>query len=303
METIHNTVLATFNSLGLRNGVATLLVAGIILFVALLADIVSKRILLSGLSAIIGKTKTQVDDLLLQKKVFHRLSHMAPAFVIYWASELLFPALPTVQSGIRAVCIAYMVIIGALVIESCLSVFENILSKSQPKQSVVIRSSIQVLKIALYLLTGIFVLATLMDKSPWAFISGIGAMTAILMLVFKDSILGFVASVQVSFGDMVRPGDWIEMPKYGADGNVIDVSLNTIRIQNWDNTIVSVPTYSLVSDSFKNWRGMSESGGRRIKHTLTIDMNSVSFCKPEQLDQLKQITILNDYLSQKESEI
>jgi miniconductance mechanosensitive channel len=155
----------------------------------------------------------------------------------------------------------------------------------------------------LAVLTVVLIISRLLDKSPWALLSGIGALTAVIMLVFKDSILGFVASVQLTTNDMVRRGDWIEMPKYGADGDVIEVSLNTVKVQNWDKTISTIPTYQLMQDTFKNWRGMSESGGRRIKRALYIDMNSIAFCDEEMLRRFEKIELLKDYLHEKRHEV
>jgi miniconductance mechanosensitive channel len=147
------------------------------------------------------------------------------------------------------------------------------------------------------------VIGTLMNKSPGALITGLGAVSAIILLIFRDSILGFVAGMQLTFNDMVRRGDWIEMPKYGADGDVIDVTLNTVKVQNWDKTVTMIPTYALVSDSFKNWRGMQDSGGRRIKRAINIDMNSVKFCTEEMIERFSKIQYITEYIREKEEEL
>jgi miniconductance mechanosensitive channel len=152
-------------------------------------------------------------------------------------------------------------------------------------------------------MSGIFIVSILTDKSPWGVLSILGGFTVVLMLVFKDTILGFVASIQLSGHDMVRIGDWIEMPKYGADGDVIDVSIHTVKVRNWDKTITTIPTYGLVSDAFKNWRGMSESGGRRIKRALHIDMSSIKFCTDEMLERFNKFDFIKDYIAQKQEEI
>jgi miniconductance mechanosensitive channel len=154
-----------------------------------------------------------------------------------------------------------------------------------------------------WLFTVIVIIATLLDKSPWALLGGLGALTAVLMLVFKDSIMGLVASIQISALNLVRVGDWVEIPKYGTDGDVIEISLNTIRVQNWDKTISSVPTYALISDGFKNWRGMSESGGRRIKRSVRIDLNSIGFLSDSDFESLTKVQALAPYLSSRKSEI
>jgi miniconductance mechanosensitive channel len=160
-----------------------------------------------------------------------------------------------------------------------------------------------VIKIVVFLLAALTVISILMDKSPWLFVSGIGAMTAVLILVFKDTILSLVASIQITSNDMVHVGDWIEMPQYGADGDVIDVALHTLKIQNWDKTITTVPTHALISGSFKNWRGMSLSGGRRIKRSLFIDMASIRFLEPEEVQSFQAFALLRDYIQEKREEI
>jgi miniconductance mechanosensitive channel len=152
-------------------------------------------------------------------------------------------------------------------------------------------------------MAGIFIVSILTDQSPWGILSVLGGFTVVLMLVFKDTILGFVASIQLSGHDMVRVGDWIEMPKYGADGDVIDVTIHTVKVRNWDKTITTIPTYGLVSDAFKNWRGMSESGGRRIKRSMHIDMSSIKFCTDEMLEHFEKFELLKEYLQQKKEEL
>jgi miniconductance mechanosensitive channel len=171
-------------------------------------------------------------------------------------------------------------------------------SKSKP-----IKGYLQVFKIILFLIGAIFVISMLIGRSPLYLLTGLGAFSAVLLLIFRDPILGLVGGIQISANDMVRPGDWIVMNKSGADGVVTDISLTTVKVQNWDKTITTIPTYSLVSESFVNWRGMEESGGRRIKRSINIDMNSVKFASPEQLTQLKKIKLVNNYLQKKEKEL
>jgi len=166
-----------------------------------------------------------------------------------------------------------------------------------------IRSYTDAAKIIAYIMAAIFVISILTGKSPWGILSVLGGFTVVLMLVFKDTILGFVASIQLSGHDMVRVGDWIEMPKYGADGDVIEVTINTVKVRNWDKTVTTIPTYTLVSDSFKNWRGMSESGGRRIKRSLYIDMNSVKFCTDAMLERFGGYQLIGDYVRTRKEEI
>ncbi len=171
-------------------------------------------------------------------------------------------------------------------------------SKTRP-----IKGYIQVAKIFLYVVGGVSVLTTLMGRSPWGVLSGIGAMTAVILFVFKDTILGLVAGMQLAWNDMLRPGDWIAMPKYGADGTVTDISLHTVKVQNWNKTVATVPTYALISESFVNWRGMEESGGRRIKRSISIDLSSIKFCTEEMLDRFEKFQFLTEYIRSKREEI
>tara|TARA_Y100000589_G_scaffold141729_1_gene135282 strand:- start:879 stop:1697 length:819 start_codon:yes stop_codon:yes gene_type:complete len=161
----------------------------------------------------------------------------------------------------------------------------------------------QLMRLIVYILGGIYIISVLVDKSPMGIFSALGAMSVVLMLVFKDTILGFVGSIQIAANDMVKVGDWVEFPKFGADGDVIEIKLQTVKVQNWDKTITTIPTYSFVSDAFKNWRGMSESGGRRIKRSINIDMNSVKFCDKKLQEKLSKIQLLKEYFEQKEIEI
>ena len=164
-------------------------------------------------------------------------------------------------------------------------------------------SYMQLVRLIVYILGGIYIISILVNKSPFGIFSALGAMSVVLMLVFKDTILGFVGSIQIAANDMVKIGDWVEFPKYGADGNIIEIKLQTVKVQNWDKTITTVPTYSFVSDAFKNWRGMSESGGRRIKRSISIDMNSVKFCNEALQEKLENIDLLKTYFQNKKSEI
>ncbi|GAH18978.1 unnamed protein product, partial [marine sediment metagenome] len=188
----------------------------------------------------------------------------------------------------------YMILVGLYAFNSFLNAAVDIYRSFEISRQRPIKGYIQVIKIIISVFVGIIALATIMDRSPWLLLSGLGAMTAVLILVFKDSILGLIASVQLSGNDMVRIGDWIEMPKYGADGDVIDVTLHTVKVQNWDKTITTIPAYAMIADSFKNWRGMAESGGRRIKRAVNIDMRSIRFCTPQMLDRFEKYQLITD---------
>jgi miniconductance mechanosensitive channel len=190
-----------------------------------------------------------------------------------------------------------------MVVYSFLNAVNDIYCNYEISRQRPIKGYLQVIQIILTIFVVISIIATLFDRPIWPLITGLGAMTAVLILVFKDSILGLVASILISTNDMVRIGDWIEMPQYGADGDVVDISLTTVKVQNWDKTIATIPTYALISDSFKNWRGMSESGGRRIKRAIRIDMNSIKFCDPAMLDRFEKYQLITDYVKSRRQEI
>ncbi len=274
-----------------------------ILIVAIIADIVTNRIMVRSIRAVVRRTKTHWDDAFINHNVFARLAHIVPALLIYSLAPLPFPKSPDIVDWIKRAAIAYMVLVGLLVINAiisaCLSIYQTTdISRQKP-----LKSYAQVLKIITTVVGAILVLATLLNRSALGILGGLGAMTAIIILVFKDSILGFVAGIQLAANDMVRKGDWIEMSKFGADGEILDISLTTIKIQNWDKTITTIPTYSLVADSFKNWRGMSESRSRRIKRSFHIDMNSIRFCTPEEIERFTRIDYLQTHIQKRKQEI
>ena len=280
---------------------AVLILAAVL--VAFLVDLISRTILLAVISAVVRKTPTTWDDILVEQGVFTRLSHIVPALVLHFAVPFIFPAADLLSSLLQRSILVYMIIVTLLVINSLISAVGAIYRSYEISKSRPIKGYLQVVKIFVVVIGTVLVITTLLNKSPLGLLSGIGALSAVTLLVFRDSILGLVASVQLSGNDMVRIGDWISVPSYGADGDVIDITLQTVTVQNFDKTIVTVPIYSLVSSSFKNWRGMSESGGRRIKRSLSIDMNSVSFCTNEMIERFRKIDILNDYIEGKLAEI
>jgi len=270
---------------------------------ALLANFITKFVILRIVHHFIKRSRTTWDDVLIEKKVFSKLSHLAPAIVIYAMAPLVFEAYPTASEAMRLVSQIYIVMVALLVIDSFLNAVVEICRRYEFSRKIPIRGFIQVVKIVLYFLGGIFILSLIVSEGPAKILAGMGAMTAILMLVFKDSILGFVAGIQLSVNKMVHVGDWIEMPKYGADGDVIDITLTTVKVQNWDKTISTIPAYALIADSFKNWRGMSESGGRRIKRSIYIDMNSIRFCDEKMLDKFKKFQHIVDYIETMKKEV
>jgi miniconductance mechanosensitive channel len=274
-----------------------------VVLLAWLANLLTKRVLLRVIRSAVKRSDTRWDDALVEKRLFNRAAHIAPAVVIYLAAGVPFEELPAWISATQSAATIYMLIVGALVIDALLNGVVSIYRTFDVAQRVPIRGFVQVVKVVVYFAIGIFVLSTLLNESPKFFLGGMGALTAVLMLVFKDPILGFVGGIQLTTNDMVRIGDWIALPKFGADGTVIDVSLTTVKVQNWDQTITMIPTYALISDSFKNWRGMSDAGGRRICRSLNIDVSSIRFCSDEMLDGYRKIEFIREYLERMEAEV
>jgi miniconductance mechanosensitive channel len=275
----------------------------IILVLSYLVNIIAKRVILAGVSRLIKSSSSSWDDIFLKNKVFKKLSHIAPAMVIYLLIPLAFPDSTFFVSLVKDGTIIYMIIITLMVLDSFLNTCHDIYQTFEVSKEIPIKGIVQAIKIILIFIGGIMILSTITNKAPLYFLSGLGALTAVLMLIFKDAILGFVAGIQLSANNMVHKGDWIEMPQFGADGDVLDVSLTTVKVQNWDKTITTIPTYSLISHSFRNWRGMQESGGRRIKRALFIDMTSIKFCDREELERFSRIQYISEYIERKNAEL
>jgi len=283
--------------------ITTVILATVVTGLAILADIISKRIIVLGIQQIVKRTKTTRDDILVKRKVFTRLSHIVPALIIFYTADFIFSNYPTFIEILKAAMNIYIVVIFLLVIDSLINALHEIYHTLPVSMNRPIKGYVQVVKIFFYFIAIILILSILLGQSPKGLLAGLGALAAVLLLVFKDTILGFVASIQLSANKMVAPGDWIEMPDHNADGTVLEISLNTVKVQNWDKTIITIPTYSLVSESFSNWRGMEESGGRRIKRSINIDMKSVSFCDENMLKKFNKIHLLKDYIAEKKKEI
>lgn len=275
----------------------------VVLVLAWLGNFIAKRIILSAVHQIVKFTKSEWDDAFVESRVFTRLSHLVPAMVINAFGDDVFGKTPDVLAGVNASVNIYLIFILLSVFFAILDAIRLISERGKNTAGMPIKGFFQALKLVATVLGLILVLSTILGKSPVYLLSGLGALTAVLLLVFRDAILGFVAGIMISVNNMVRVGDWIEMPKAGADGDVIDVSLTTVKVQNWDKTITTIPTYNLISDSFKNWRGMSESGGRRIKRSLFLDVQSIRFADEELIERWGRIDLLKEYLSSKREEI
>ena len=243
------------------------------------------------------------DDAFASARVFGKLANIAPALAIYFGVELIPNLDDDVDSFVRRVAVSGVVLATAMAASAALNALNIIYSQTEKYRQRPIKGYLQVVNIVIYAMAALAIVATLLDKSPWIFVSGIGALAAVLLLVFKDTILSLVASVQIASNDMIQLGDWIEMPQAGVDGDVIDVALHTVKVQNWDKTISTVPTYKFIGESFKNWRGMSDSGGRRIKRSLHLDLNSIRFLAEDEVGHLERWGLLHDYLAEKSTEI
>ncbi len=271
----------------------------ILLLISIIVFLISKKILTKFLNQLFKRTSTQIDDKLVAQGFFTRLIYLIPLVII---NNFAFNFSPF-ELWIYKFSQAGMVVAVLLSLNALLNSINDIYSKSKYAQTLHIKSYVQILKLILNILGSIIVIAIISGKSPLYLLSGVGALTAVLMLVFKDTILSFVASIQINSNDLFKIGDWIEAPQFGADGDVIDIALHTVKIQNWDKTISIIPTYKLIDSSFKNWRGMTESGGRRIKRSIFIDQNSICFCSSAELENYKSIELLKPYLEQRITEV
>ncbi|MGI9286780.1 MAG: mechanosensitive ion channel family protein [Pseudomonadales bacterium] len=270
---------------------------------ALLADWIAKRLLLRFVHGFAKRSSYTWDDALASQDVFRRVAKVVPALIIYLGIHFVPDLSEPVAQLIRNVAMGYMVLMLTLALVALLNAANQIYESYPVSRERPLKGFVQVVQIVLYVIGGVLIVSVLINRSPLLLLSGFGAMTAILLLVFKDTILSLVASVQITSQDMVRVGDWIEMPQFGADGDVIDVALHTIKVQNFDKTITTIPTHTLISGSFKNWRGMSQSGGRRIKRCVFIDISSVRILTAEELARFKHFALLADYIKQKQVEL
>ncbi|MCC2617860.1 mechanosensitive ion channel family protein [Aestuariibacter halophilus] len=275
----------------------------IMLVLALVTLLIARWVMQSAVSRVVKRSRNTWDDELEKHRFFRRCAHVVPAVLIYLLAPQLLQAESFLLLLLNKATVIYLILAMVLAGSALFNTVEDVYNTSSMAQRAPITGFIQVGKLLLVIVAGLLIMATLLDKSPLLLLSGLGAVTAILLLLFKDTILGFVAGIQIAANRMVNTGDWIEMPKYGADGTVLQVGLTTVKVQNWDNTISTIPTYALISDPVKNWRGMSESGGRRIKRSVLIDIQSIRFCTEETLSQYKKIRHINRYLQDKLSDL
>ncbi|NOY55393.1 MAG: mechanosensitive ion channel [Actinobacteria bacterium] len=283
--------------------IATLVAIAVVVALAFLAYFAVRALGLPVIRRAAKHTTFRWDDVFADRTFQHRISLLIPAVVLY-AGVSAVPGLGDFWvEAWRRVAGAGVVVIAAMVLGSLLAAVNTIYETFPVSKDRPIKGYLQVVQIFIYLFAAVLVVAVLANQSPWFFISGIGAATAVLLLIFKDTILSFIASIQLATNDMLRVGDWIEMPRFNADGDVIDIALHTVKVQNWDKTITTIPTYKLISESFKNWRGMTEAGGRRIKRAVNIDMSSVRFLTDDEVERFTRFVPLADYMEAKRQEI
>ena len=275
-------------------------VLGFIVAIAFVSDFVCRQLLLRVVKRIVARTKATWDDILFEDRVLRRLCHIVPPVLIYFLLPLAFPPESGMVAFVLKLLLIYVIAVVLRFVNAFLKALHDVADQKEELQGKPLKGLMQTGQVIAFFVCIILIISILIDKSPARLLAGLGASAAILMLVFKDSIMGLVSGIQLTANDMLHVGDWISMSKYGVNGRVTEVTLNTVKVRNWDNTIVTVPPYLLISDSFQNWRPMQDSGGRRGMRSVNIDMNSVRFCTPEMLDRFRKIRLLKDYIDETE---
>ena len=273
--------------------------AGLVCIGSYISFLASKIIILKPINSWFRKTKTKLDDIFLQSGFFNRLIYLIPLLILY-NLEGIFSQYSII---IHRILNSIFVLIILICINVLLSAFGDIYNRSRFSRRIHIKGYLQVVKLILFIVGILGIITILTGQSPVYLLSGIGALTAVLMLVFKDTILSFVATIQINSNDLFKIGDWVDAPQFGADGDVVDIALHTVKIQNWDKTITIIPTHKLIDSSFKNWRGMTDSGGRRIKRAIYIDISTIRFWDEELLRRFQKFDLLQDYLESKLKEV
>jgi miniconductance mechanosensitive channel len=307
LESLVRTITAWLIKLGLTPETASK-TAGIsdflmVVLIGVIIYYISKFIIIRVIKRIAVRTASNWDDALLEHKVFQRMAFLIPGIIIYQSISVTLDDFPGFIPAALKLTNLYIIVIFLLIINSFLNSVYAMYQKSEFALYHPIKGYIQIGKIIVFIIVFLLIISLLFNQSPLYMLTGLGAFSAVLLLIFKDPILGFVGGIQLSANDMVRQGDWISMPKFGADGTVLEISLTTVKVQNFDNTISTLPTYSLVSESFQNYRGMKDSGVRRMKRSISIDMSSVKFCTPEMLEKFRKINILQEYIDRTEAEL
>ena len=302
MQEVNRTLLSAGVDEVWADKIDNLIVLLFIIGIALLANIICRKIILRVVAKLVKQTKATWDDIVFNHKVMVNVSRMVAPILIYIAIPIAFPehADSDLLDFLRRLCLIYIIAVFLRFISALFTAVYQVYSEREQYRDKPLKGLLQTAQVILFFIGAIIIISILINQSPMVLLTGLGASAAILMLVFKDSIMGFVSGIQLSANNMLKVGDWITMPKYGADGTVIEVTLNTVKVRNFDNTITTIPPYLLISDSFQNWQGMQESGGRRVKRSINIDMTSVRFCTPEMLEKYRKIQLLANYVDETE---
>lgn len=304
MSTWIESWLATLNLDTASTGILTrIILATVALLLGFVAFYVVRVIVRSVAHKLFERSRVSWDDSLQKHHLIMRMTWIIPALIIHLFIPTVFAGYDHAMAAAKTALNMYFILVFVVVVDALINAALDIYNTFRVSREIPLKGFCQVLKIFLYGTGLILIISAILGRSPIFFISGLGAMTAVLMLVFKDPILGFAGGIQLISNQMLKNGDWIEMPKYGADGDVMDITLTTVKVRNWDKTITTIPTYALINDSFKNWRGMQESQGRRIKRAIYIDMSSITFCTPEMIARFSRIGTIADYMQSKLKEI
>jgi len=288
---------------GHEQWIIALISSSLVVVLAMIAYLIAKRVVVNFIHRLFSKTNSELDDIFIHRNVFGRIARLAPSFVIYKLAPQALESYPVIVGGVLIAVSIYFVLVCMLIVDALIDSLADIYRQFEISKHIPIQSFVQVAKLLVYFVAIITVISLIIGESPLTLFAGLGAMTAVLMLVFKDPILGFVAGIHLSYNKMVAIGDWVEIPQHKADGDIMEIGLTTVKVRNFDNTITTVPTQSLINDSFKNWRGMQESGGRRIKRCLYIDVNSINFCDQERIQRYRKINYISEYIDAKLDEL
>jgi miniconductance mechanosensitive channel len=283
--------------------VETLVGLMLLAVLVLLLHFVARRYVLKGVHALVHRSPMDWDRVLFEQRVPHRVSLVIPLLALQLGLPWVPGLPPQAADLLQRIASAAMILVSALTLDSFLSAAHALYLRTAAAAARPIKSYVQLAKVFMYLVAGIFIVARIADRQPWFFVSGLGAMMAILLLIFRDTLLSLVASIQLTNNDLVRVGDWIEMPQFGADGDVVDIALHTVKVQNWDRTISVIPTHKFLDHSFRNWRGMFEGGGRRIKRAVHVNMDTIRFLTPEEIERFGRFVLLHDYIAAKVREL
>jgi len=298
-----NKLLSLYQPLTQYQWLDTTILVTLMFTISFVVDKIDRRILVNLLHKLLDKTSPFLFKTLDKYQALAKIAAVVPLLIVFLLIPIALNSYPWLRDLGLLICNIAIMVKVSLFMLAMLDVLLDYTRRHGLNRKLPVKSILQLIKVVLVLILIVLIISTLLNKSPFYFLSGVGAMTAVLLLVFKDTILGFVAGVQLAANQMVGRGDWIEMPKYGADGEVLEVALTTVQVQNWDKTITMIPTYALISDSFKNWRGMELSGGRRIKRSINIDINSIRFLDQPMIDHLMKIAFIKEYLADKQQQM